>query len=57
MNLIYLQFTFFFNYTDYTVHSESDCALRLWYSPVEMWWHTVTHGRRSSESHCALRLW
>jgi len=28
-----------------TVHSESRCSLRLWQSPVEMWWHMVTHRR------------
>jgi len=39
-----------------TVRSESRCALRLRLSAVEMWWHTVTHGRGSSESRCALVL-
>jgi len=29
-----------------TVRSESRCALRLRQSPVELWWHTVTHGEK-----------
>ena len=37
-----------------TVRSEILCALRLRYSPVEMWWQTVTHMRGISESRCAL---
>jgi len=37
-----------------TVRSESRWALRLRWSPVEMWWHMVMHGRGSSESRCAL---
>ena len=45
------------SYTEWwnnTLRSESCCALRLRYSPVEMWWHAVTRGKGSSESCCAL---
>jgi len=37
-----------------TVSLESRCELKLRKGPVEMWWHTVTHGRGSSEIRCAL---